>query len=609
MGRGASESSFYKDSLDEAIVKRWLGAAYEEAKADQEDADELKHVDRYIKYLKSQQWNTEVTSYKEHPVNNRLLRNYNELLAQLTDLRPISEVRTTEPTDSPIYDQCVKQENTINERLKAWWINNYVDLSVAMCIAWGILTTAFAKFVYNPEARLGLGDIELYPLAPKELLLLKPKLGLQSSEAVIYEYVEPVGKAKRKYPRAAHLIQADPSVSKYIRENRVSGTAAPYRFDILTPAMQRITGGDARLEFSSFPQATIREHWFHDYSYNVSGRDVLMGDPNSNWCYVVKPHGRLYPRGRLIVTSNGPHNIISDTPNPWWHGRYPFGMLRLNVVPWQVYGFSQMSSWCDLQDLVNKIYAGVLNVIKKAVNPTMIAPKQAFTPDQWEKIDTGMPNLRLRYNPQSPQEPKFVVPPQLPGYVLPMLMQVEKEMDAQSGTAAANQMVGKKQMPGKDTIDQIRDIYAGPVRMQGRNIEIFLRELGEMQVINMFQFFSKSERVHIPGVNGSEGATFDWKPQQMIPPGSNGQEHVKRFHFYLQEGSLLSVQKTEKKLELYRLRLMGDVDRRTLLRLSDSQLPVDQIEQNLKKERAEGLGPMPMKGNKKGAGKGAPPPA
>src|SRR6185437_16561791 len=107
----AGESAFYKDSFDEAIVKRWLGAAYEEAKADQDDSDELKEVGRYIKYLKSQQWNSEVTSYKEHPVNNRLLRNYNELLAQLTDLRPISEVRTTEPTDSSVYDQCVKQED------------------------------------------------------------------------------------------------------------------------------------------------------------------------------------------------------------------------------------------------------------------------------------------------------------------------------------------------------------------------------------------------------------------------------------------------------------------------------------------------------------------
>src|SRR6185437_251398 len=280
----------------------------------------------------------------------------------------------------------------------------------------------------------------------------------------------------------------------------------------------------------------------------------------------------------------------------------------LNVVPWQLYGMSMMHSWCDLQDLVNKIYAGVLNVIKKSVNPTLYAPKQAFTPDQWDKIDTGMPNLRLAYNVQSPVEPKFANPPQLPGYVLNMLMMIEKEMDAQSGTAAANQMVGKKQVPGKDTIDQIRDIYAGPVRMQGRNIEIFIRELGEMQVINMFQFFSKNERVHIPGQNGAQGATFDWKPKEMAG-STKAEEHIKRFHFYLQEGSLLSIQKAEKEMKLYRLRLMGDVDRRTLLRLSDSQLPVDQIEANLKKERAVNLGPMPMKGNKKGAGRGAPPPA
>src|SRR6185437_13368233 len=308
---------------------------------------------------------------------------------------------------------------------------------------------------------------------------------------------------------------------------------------------------------------------------------------------------------RLIVTCNG--EIISDTPNPWWHGRYPFSMLRLNVVPWQIYGMSTMRSWCDLQDTVNKIYAGVLNVIAKAVNPTLYAPKNALSPDQWDKIDTGMPNLRIAYNAQSPTEPKFAMPPQLPGYVLPMLANLEKEMDAQSGTAAANQMVGKKQVPGKETIDQIRDIYAGPVRMQGRNIEIFLRELGEMQVINMFQFFSRSERVHIPGENGQVGATFDWNPSKMVQGPI--EEHVKRFHFYLQEGSLLTVQKVQKELMLYRLRLMGDVDRRTLLELSNSQINVDQVESRLKKERAENLGPMPMKGNKKGAGKGAPPPA
>jgi hypothetical protein len=354
----------------------------------------------------------------------------------------------------------------------------------------------------------------------------------------------------------------------------------------------------------------IAEGFVSHNSVNTSNQEIVMGDATNPWktAYTVRPKELLYPRGRLIVMAG--REIVEDTPNPYWHGMFPFSLLRLNAVPWQLYGMSDCRSWSDLQDIINTILAGVIDMIKKAVNPPFFAPKTAFSEQVWNSLDFSMPGARAAYNAVSPQGPQMFKTGELPGYVLPTLQHITREMNERSGIAAVGEAVRKKQVPGGDTLDQIRMSQQGPIRYKGRNIETCISELGQQMVPNIFQFYNKDERIKVPTPPGSTPEFMDWKGSEMVPSNIQPAEHIKKFEFTVIEGSLLGVQRVEQMMNLMKLRQSREISRTTffekLNKLGFISLDAANEEKLLMKEMQEGVGGAPPRGKKAqggGAGK------
>lgn len=609
-GLSGRESGFYPElpetggagSSTETMqaIGRWCEAAFEEAKQDQQGSDELSKIDQYIDYLNGKHWPGGRPSYRSKPVNNRMWRLFNELSAILTDIRPIADVRST--SREKLY---IDQEDVINKTMKAWWRNNRVESKVAMTIVYAILTTGFCKISWNNEKQFGDGDIDLEPISPRCIYMLKPGTDMQSSEAVIYQDYKPVNWVKLKYPARAFMVMPDQEASSFQIDGGPPPQVSPQLYSMLSPAMRRTVGGRSRqVMASSYPMCRYREFWIKDYSVNTSSNIIRVGPPDTNdryrIGYFVRPMERIYPRGRLIVMAG--KYVIHDGPNPYWHGMFPFAMCRLNVVPWSIYGMSDLGSWKDLQDIINQIFAGVLDMIKRAVNPPMFFPNNAIGESARAQIDLSMPGAKVAYNQTAAHEPKMQQVASLPGFVLQFMQGAEREMDQQSGIATVDEAMRKKQVPGGDTLDQIRNAKQTPIRMKSRNIEDFVVDCGQQLVPNFFQFYDRDRRVFSLGSVGSQPMEVDWKAAEMVPEGTNPAVHIRKFRFEIVEGSLLSIQRVEKVMALMRLRMSGDLDRKTFFKLLDKleniYLDVDEIEKNLKQERAEGLMGMPPKGKK-----------
>jgi hypothetical protein len=585
----------------------WCEAACEEAEGDQKASEELRMVDRYVEYLQGIQWPTARPSYRAKPIDNKMFGLFLELLGLLTDIRPIAEITSVsrDPKD-------IEQEDVLNKRMKAWWVGNNIESTFAMGVVYAILTTSFLKLEWDPRAKpMGRGEVCLRPLAPTAVLPLKAGNTLQSAEALIYQDWKPVGWVRSKYPLKAHLVRPDMGVSQYSVDSGPPGNVTPMLFNLLTPAFKRLMTKDkARVGMSAYPECRYREIWLRDYSVNTSNQDVVMGDRTNQWktSYTVKPKELFYPRGRLIVMAG--REIVHDDVNPYWHGMFPFSLLRLNAVPWQIYGISDLRSWSDLQDIINTIMAGVIDMIKKAVNPPFFAPKTAFSEAVWNSIDFSMPGARAAYNAVSPQEPKMFKTGELPGYVLPTLQHVTREMNERSGIAAVGEAVRKKQVPGGDTLDQIRMSQQGPIRYKGRNIETCISELGQQMVPNIFQFYNSDERVKIPVPQGSATEFMDWKGSEMVPSNIQPAKHINKFEFTVIEGSLLGVQRVEQMMNLTKLRLSHEISRETyfekLNKLGFIALDAKKEEQLLIKEMQSGTMAMAPKGKRgdKGASAG-----
>lgn len=567
----------------EKTTMAWCEAAYEEALYDNSQSDEVKDFSRQVDYLMGKQWPAGRPSYKSRPVNNRVWRIFWELVSVLTDISPIARIATSNP------DQYRDQARVLDILARSWWTDSNADLKLAQLIVYALLSTAYAKIEWNPYLPGG-PDFEMLVLGPNDVLPLKPRDSIASSQAVIYQSVQPLNYFRKRYPTKGWAVQADPRYSTFKLPDRVPPNVSPMTFQHLAPQMQRLFRNSAPQQMpSAFPMALYREFWFQDETRNESATAIIMGDKSSNWWYVVGPGDKLYPRGRLICT--GGRVLLYDGPNPYWHGQFPFAALRMNVVPWQWHGISEIKSWLPLQDIINNIYAGVMDMIKKAVNPVVIGPKNAMSDAAWKTADLSMPGAKMAYSQMAGTAPSVVPTPQIPAFVTQFLTLSTREMDQASGLAAITEATRKNQVPSGDTLDAINQAKQTPLRLKSRYIEVFLRDIGSLSIPNFLQFYDLKRRIMIAGQKGMVTADLDADKATMVPHGTNAPEHSKNFFFTLQHGSLLNLDADKKAMLMMNLKKMGAVDLQTLWeqlqKLGNLDIDIDQVVERVRKENKD----------------------
>ena len=578
-GVAFSKDEIYKTYA--STMRQWLLAAREEALLDAKQDEDTQNQQRYISYILGKQWK-KMASYRATPVDNRVWGLVWELVSLLTDLRPVGQVKS-------IGEQNFENsEMMLNQATKSWWLETDADQQLALLIIYAILGTGFVKLQWNPTLRNGSGEFEIVPISPLNCLCLKPSdINLQSSQAVIYEQVWPLGKFVQKFGARGATVKADPSLSKYTVPGRAPSTMSAEKYSMLTPAAQALVGGVKDKEVpSSFPQARYREFWFRDYTFNTGLKSVMMGEAGTNWSYWVKPGEMLYPRGRVVMMG-GEDVILRDGPNPYWHGQYPFDVLRLNIVPWQFAGLSDLRPLLPLQDVINNVLAGVIEMVRKAINPPLIGPRNAFSESTWNSIDTAKPNLKLAVSPLAGQAmPQFQPPPNLPSYVMLFMQMAARRMDQSSGIAAVSEAVQKRQVPSAETLEEVKEVQQTPIRLKGRNIEVLLRNIGTMNIPNIFQFYGPRRLMYLSGKVGykSEFEKAVWDPSSIIPVGSTAENHARQFIYRIHPGSLLNINHVEKTMTIMRLRMMKDISIEKMYEVLDLGININEVKEELRQE-------------------------
>ncbi len=573
----------------------WLDCAYNEAQSWIKESNEAQEMPKQILYLLGQQWTQRRPSYKAAPVNNRLLRSMEETIAILTDIRPVFSVKS----NSKMFDE---QATLMTNITRAWWLKNDVDFKLAMGLIYAYLTTGFLRIVWDRNLCDGRGDFTIQPLSVYELLPIGPQHSLQDWEGCIYEGVRTINWFRRTFPVEGSRVKPSGNLMRYAKPLQRSRTMGQMQFDLLAPQMQRWVGSPRSYGESVVAQAWYREFWFRDWSVNTSQNVVKMG--KGNWGYEVKPGELLYPRGRLIITGGDNYEVMYDGPNYLWHGKWPFVMLRLKPVPWQVHGISELKAKIPLQDIVNQILAGVLDTIKKAVNPPLMFPENAFSPAVQAAMDPNMPNAKIGYSQLAPQVPQYQNPPNLPSYVQNTLQYAQNEMDDDSGLLDLAGIGRKKQTPAGDTLESLKEGQQTIMRLRGRYIELAVRDMGEQMVPNFFQFYTMERRMWMFGVGGvTFQDVFDANTASLVPEGHEAKEHARIFSFETPSGSLLNVNRTEDQLLAMALRRQGDMDRKTLYQTLDMEKVYEQVKTGLEEEAQQQMetamagmmpgGPMP----------------
>lgn len=552
---------------------------------------EVTRVPKYIDWIQGQQWDLRRARYRSRIYDNRIDTARTDMISLLTSGKPTIAVTTTDNA----FDE---QADIAQKIIQAEWQRGSMDLQMATVIDLNLLWgTSFWKIGAAMP-----GMMRAIPCGPDNVLPIQPGWHLQESTAVLYRTWKPVSWYKRVYPMRAAGIERE-AQSYDVR------TASPwqkpsnideYTWNSMSPQMRRLMGTRvAPQEIPSrgmYQAVELQEFYIDDQSINQTNRRVLMKDPylpinQHNYWYWVDPGQRLYPRKRLVVF--GGRRLLYDGPSPYWHGLYPFACMRLDPVPWSFWGKSYYRNLMPLNMAINETAAGVMDMIKRALNPVAITKEGAVPLPAWKEFFTDMPGAKLRMGPMGnpSSDIRYMEEPPIPPWVFSFLQQyLIPEFDRLSGLVDPIQLASKNQAPGGDTIQAMRDSFQTAIQLKGRRIEDFLRDAGTQCLSNVFQFYTAKQRMMFLGADGITLQDFNYSPDALMPNSANEREsHWRNFSLTVIPGSLHSGAKDRDKqtaMALYKAQAISREKLLETLEINDPEGIARQIYQEVAQMKA-----------------------
>jgi len=578
-------------------MRAFREAADEEALATQRTHREAGRVHQYIEMLEGTHWPKDRRSWRSPLYTNRMAKARTDTLSALTDIKPTLEVK---PRFTG-FGNVEQQAEIAAKVIQSEWIRNSMILQIIECVDHALLATGYLKIGGNTP-----GSLSISACGFDNVLPIHPTGKLQDAGGVVYRAFKPLAYYWRVWPEKAKDLMK--YAASYQDTSGRDPYERPFNIDLVTWKNMSVQmkykmgnapgGGRSQMggEATYFPVIPLGEYWIDDHNVNETSQTVLVKDPNlsvgqHNWHYKVKPGERLFPYKRLAVF--GGQDLLTDGPNPYWHGRYPFAKLDLNPVVW---GHGSMSRYRDLVPLnkaINEIIAGVHDLIRRALNPQMITRRGAVHGSTWANFSQDRPGEKLmmtKYGSPS-ADVRYIDPPAIPSYVYMMLMQfLVPEFERVSGFLDVGGLMRKNQTPGGDTIEQMRDAMQSQLRLESLFVEQLLIEAGELALSNVFQFFTAQQRLNILGPDGITMQDYDFDPGTMAPHGQQKRDHWKVFSMQVSQGSLHGASRDREKQITMTMRKMNAISNKEFLRRM-GWTKIKQIMEELQDEQQAQAGP------------------
>lgn len=498
-----------------------------------------------------------------------------DLASSLTDIKPFWEYRVSNDRFQP-------QAEMGQKLASAWWTQRLIDLRFCDVIKYGLAAgSGYAHLVYDSD----LQDLNLLPEDPRDVLPIRPTdmISIQNCFGVMIRRERSVNYLKQMYPQFANRIVADREGSIAALQKKSNYTKMVQSLSAVSGFMANLwsgIGGRPNAAPLTVPVCDVYTIYVKDDSVNMTGHDVLMGEPDRNWSYRVRPGEPLYPRGRCIVMTPSVKQPLRDGPNIYWHGLFPVPKLTLDPWPWSWLGKSPLKDLLSIQGQVDRIARGIADKTEKWWRPDIIGDAKSVSKAAIDKIDTRRAGLRFRTQMAGNIQ---IAPDQVQAVaagmqVLQMLIQEMKEL---SGTQELTSLVQLGQLPSSETIERMIESMSPAVRLRSRVMEAFMREVAMITLMNFFQFYTQAQRIAVLGPRGLTFEDFDFDPGSLIPDMlaqlggdefgnplpryERAREFIRHFTYQIAPGSLLAASEVTDKLMYLQLSRMGYVDVLTLL--------------------------------------------
>lgn len=624
--------AYVYEKFYESKTSEWCAMVASQSASSMADDPSINDLPKSIRILMGDHWLLGRPSYRASPVVNKCLRYWLELQSTISDVRLNSYVHS----DVKEYADVSKM---LTQMSAANWQEEDGDTKLMATVQHASLSIGYTKV--GPRVREDDICETFLPCGPDSVTPIMPSLyDIQDSGGVIYKCWKPLSWFWNRYSFLARDIQ--PEATGWHRSFPARPYHIPeYTWNSMNPQLRAFFGsndtdGKGRDidQFGRVPMALLREFWFQDDRINTSNKTLSMGW--GNFAYFVRPGYPLYPYGRLICTAQDENPIVLyDGPNPRWHGMYPFPELRLRPVVWLFAGLSIFQDLFPINQAVNQLLADLQDYLKQILNPTTVVRDGSMSPDAWDDYYPGKPGQKLTMvNRNDPigQVLHFERPdPGGIGVIPNAIQMLLKLFDEQAGLIDSGSLVGKKQVPSGDTVEQIQNIRQSLFRLMTRYVVSHMRKVGVMQISDILQNYDRKKMVSYFGEEAvlwqnfdsdtetyvprriSRPETFEWNPglyQQYIKgdlePYRRGRMFVQSFKQKVDPGGGLPAQRQAMAVMASGLNARGRLSTKSLYEiLAKAGYPMpdwNEEEMQIKKEMAELPQGKPPKGRPQKAG-------
>lgn len=500
-------------------------------------------------------WNSYRPSHKLSPILNFLRQAIERKTSQMTDTKPMIDVL-------PFYDPLQDVADAIKEIIAAKWQEQSLDMTFCDGIFYSeLFGTSGWNTLYDTNLRNGKGDSTIQVIDPRKLNFdpnVTSSQFLDRGEYIRIEEVVATSLLKQKYKRQD--IEADAPFALISDRKRGSASGRIIR---------RVVN---QIKKQAIPRSVVREYWIQD-------RTMWNGK-------------QKYPGGRHIVI--GGNKLCIDEKNPYWDKRFPIDILDWHKNPDSAWGEGEINDLKELQRLLNKIIAIIIENSLLMTNAIWIGDSNALTKDEWDALD-NVPGLKVKKKPGS--EIRREVGEPLPNGIFNVVTYLEQAIEKLSG----NTEVVRGQTPGQVksgvAIEALQTAAMSIIRLKSRAVESLMERLGPKFIARIFQY--ESDDRNMWSFKGDTDFTkFKFVSDVLkgkLPEAKkymkNKEDIWQHFMFKIRPGSSLSMNKWQQSLiamQMYQAQPKPLLDRWGVLETMDWPGRTDVMER-LKAEEEEAM--------------------
>jgi hypothetical protein len=483
-GVNQTPPSGYEASPEEKQALKLVNRLFEKAKAAKKKVDEP-WLDWY-KMFRGKQWKEKRPSYRHSEVINMIFQHIQASVPIITDSRPRLNFIPTEPGDFPVSE-------ILNKAAESDWEKNNWGMTLTECVFdTNIYGTALAEWGFDAKAERGVGAISFESLDPFYAFPDPEARDVNDRRGRYFIVAEPVDVSvlKHEFPQKAKWIKPDlTDLMQDADRGELSGVTykSPTDTTVSTDSHSPFEANqkDKALKItlwlkpnSGLDKGEVLEE--KEAKLDDQGQPMLdpAGAPMVEYVQRLK-----YPNGRKIVVSGG--IVLSDGPNPYEDGRFPYARLVNYANPRGFWGISEVEQLEGPQKIFNKLVSFALDVLTLMGNPVWVV-------DSDSEVDTdnlfNRPGLIIEKAKGTEVRREEGV--QLQPYVLQLIDRMKTWFDDIGGDQDVSRGVRPEGITAASAINSLQEAAKTRLRLKTRNVDAFLQDGGQLYQSRAFQFYS-----------------------------------------------------------------------------------------------------------------------